>query len=74
MVTFHGGMAAIGYEWGSYNHMRPHEKSPDDNLNKMIANSMSRYGGGFRKEKLYRSGKSVYNLDMNSELTVILYV
>lgn len=28
VVTFHAGMTAIGYEWGSKNHLKPNDKSP----------------------------------------------
>lgn len=61
-------MAAIGYEWGSYNHMRPADKSPDEHMNRDVASAMSRVGGGFRGEKEYRTGMllavhSTCNLD-----------
>jgi hypothetical protein len=35
-ITFHGGMVALGYEWGSINHLAPKDRSPDDNCNKQI--------------------------------------
>ena len=57
VVTFHGGMAAIGYEWGSYNHMRPRDKAPDDHLNRNVAGAMSTYGGSFQGEKKYKTGE-----------------
>lgn len=53
VVTFHGGMVAIGYEWGSKNHMAPNDKSPDDVSNKEIGALMRSFGGSFRNEKLY---------------------
>lgn len=37
VVTFHGGMEAIAYEWGSKNHPSPHDRSPDDIAFKTIA-------------------------------------
>lgn len=52
-VTFHGGMVAIGYEWGSKNHMKPNDKSPDDIANVDIANQMSAFAGSFTGEKNY---------------------
>ena len=45
VVTFHGGMAAIGYEWGSANHKAPNDKSPDESANVEIATVMSNYAG-----------------------------
>lgn len=56
MVTFHGGMVAIGYEWGTENHRRPHDASPDHTAHKQIGHSMSVYAGAFRHEKAYPSG------------------
>ena len=53
VVTFHGGMVALGYEWGSRNHMRPKDKSPDDNAHRLIAELMGRNAGKFGKEKAY---------------------
>ena len=40
VVTWHGGMSAISYEWGSKNHMPPFDKSPDDLANVDIAKQM----------------------------------
>lgn len=56
VVTFHGGMAAVGYEWGSYNHMRPMDKSPDDHMNRDVAAAMTKFGGAFRHEHEYKAG------------------
>jgi hypothetical protein len=53
VVTYHSGMTAIGYEWGSKNHMGNRDKSPDDHANRDIALLMSRYGGEFRDSKPY---------------------
>ncbi len=53
VVTFHSGMVAIGYEWGSKNHMSPKDKSPDDTANKEIGALMVSFGGAFEKEKKY---------------------
>ena len=53
VVTYHGGMVAIGYEWGSQNHMPPKDSSPDNFVNKDIGSLMRKYGGSFKNEKLY---------------------
>lgn len=44
VVTFHGGMVALGYEWGSKNHPSPNDSSPDDNANARVAKIFSDYG------------------------------
>ena len=46
VVTFHGGMQAIAYNWGSFNYYRtkPH-RSPDDASQRTIAAQMSRFAG-----------------------------
>ena len=53
VVTFHGGMVALGYEWGSKNHMAPKDRSPDENAHKSVALQMKEYAGGFKQEKPY---------------------
>lgn len=58
VVTYHGGMVALGYEWGSRNHMRPKDASPDDRANLDLAKLMSRYAGSFKREKAYPSKSS----------------
>mmetsp|Transcript_16830 Transcript_16830/g.25306 ORF Transcript_16830/g.25306 Transcript_16830/m.25306 type:complete len:638 (-) Transcript_16830:128-2041(-) len=55
LVTFHGGMAAIGYEWGTHEHPRGHDTSPDNDAHHQIGAAMSQVAGGFRKERPYRS-------------------
>ena len=35
-LTFHGGMESITYEWGSFNHPRGKDKSPDDTAQHQI--------------------------------------
>lgn len=46
VVTFHGGMQAIGYNWGSFNHYaKVPRRSPDDNSQRHIAASLSRFAG-----------------------------
>ena len=46
VITFHGGMQAIGYNWGAfpYYHGRP-RRSPDDVSQREIASQMSRFAG-----------------------------
>jgi hypothetical protein len=53
VVTFHGGMVAIGYEWGSLNHPSPKDNSPDHNAYVSIGNVLKQYGGKFLGEKEY---------------------
>lgn len=45
VVTFHGGMQAIAYEWGSNNHRKPNDASPDDHANKQLGETFSYIGG-----------------------------
>ena len=47
MITFHGGMVAIAYEWGSLNHNTPKDKCPDDIIHEQQAIDMSLYAGSF---------------------------
>jgi hypothetical protein len=51
-ITFHGGMRAIAYEWGSPNHNKPNDGSPDENAQKGIADAMSHYGGSVEGKKI----------------------
>ena len=46
VVTFHGGMQAIAYNWGSFNYYQnsPH-RSPDDNSQRAIVDQMARFAG-----------------------------
>lgn len=45
-LTFHGGMQAIGYNWGSFNYYKGvAHRSPDDNSQKAMASQMSRFAG-----------------------------
>ena len=53
VVTYHGGMVALGYEWGSKNHLKPKDKSPDDVAHRDIALKMKLFGGSFANEKAY---------------------
>lgn len=45
VVTFHGGMVALGYEWGSLNHKKPHDKSPDHASHASIGKIMEIFAG-----------------------------
>jgi hypothetical protein len=57
VVTFHGGMLALGYEWGSRDHLTPNDKSPDDLGHRDIADMMAAFSGEYRgrvyKRKLF---------------------
>lgn len=69
-ITFHGGMEAIGYEWGSKNHLRPDDQSPDDKCNSMIAEAMKVYAGHFTGVGDYPVGRInslVYPVDGGME-------
>lgn len=57
VITFHGGMVAIGYEWGSPNHPAPKDNSPDDNANAALASSMKIIGGTVPNEAAYPIGR-----------------
>ena len=46
-------MVAIGYEWGSQNHIRPMDACPDDIAHSDIAKKMKYFAGKFSNEKLY---------------------
>ena len=45
VVTYHGGMVALGYEWGSLGHRKPMDKSPDDSAHVDMAQGMAVFGG-----------------------------
>jgi hypothetical protein len=45
VVTYHGGMVALGYEWGSMGHRKPLDKSPDDAAHVDMAQGMAVFGG-----------------------------
>lgn len=46
-VTFHGGMQAISYEWGSPNHEASNSESPDDSAQLFLALIMREMAGKF---------------------------
>ena len=47
-ITFHGGMQAISYEWGSPNHVAHGSESPDEVSQRMLGSAMSKYAGAFQ--------------------------
>jgi hypothetical protein len=53
LVTFHGGMVAIGYEWGSVQHPRGKDKCPDNTAHQSIGEAFAKFAGGFKREKPY---------------------
>ncbi|KAJ0397069.1 hypothetical protein P43SY_005300 [Pythium insidiosum] len=61
-VTFHGGMRAVGFEWGSPNHYlqngrKPRsEKSPDHTAQSQLANTLATYAGTFQDGTFYPFG------------------
>lgn len=61
-ITFHGGMRAVSYEWGSTNHYswsgwsRSSEKSPDHQAQWFLGLAMSKYGGAFKDGEFYPHG------------------
>lgn len=42
-LTFHSGMKAIAYEWGSPNHPKYHDHSPDHGGFSAVGNILHRY-------------------------------
>jgi predicted deacylase len=67
VVTFHGGMVALGYEWGSRNHPSPRDQSPDELSHKDIATLMKDVAGGFTNEKPYPGKLWITKLQCNRE-------
>lgn len=74
VITFHGGMAAIGYEWGSLNHRSPQDDCPDSAVHSQIAEFMKTAAGGWtsssKDAKPYPVGKMnsiVYPVDGGME-------
>uniref|UniRef100_K3WED6 Peptidase M14 domain-containing protein n=1 Tax=Globisporangium ultimum (strain ATCC 200006 / CBS 805.95 / DAOM BR144) TaxID=431595 RepID=K3WED6_GLOUD len=60
-ITFHGGMRAVSYEWGSPDHYLKNngqrsEKSPDHLAQFQLANLLSTYAGAFPDGNLYPTG------------------
>jgi hypothetical protein len=72
LVTFHGGMAAIGYEWGSMQHLRGRDKCPDHLAHSAIAKAFVSFAGGFKGEPPYRAApisSIVYPVDGGMEVS-----
>lgn len=49
-ITFHGGMVALSWPWGSPNHKDNHNRghyTPDENAFKDIGKGMASVGGSF---------------------------
>lgn len=46
-------MVAIGYEWGTMEHLKGKDTSPDNNAHREIGQAMSLIAGSFRREKAY---------------------
>ena len=44
---------AIGYEWGTFEHPKGVDRSPDHNAHEALGSVMSRIAGAFRNEKAY---------------------
>ncbi|GLD97563.1 hypothetical protein PINS_up006253 [Pythium insidiosum] len=61
-VTFHGGMRAVSFEWGSPNHYlssrrrQRSEKSPDHTAQSQLANTLATYAGTFQDGTFYPVG------------------
>ena len=54
-ITFHAGMEAIGYEWGTtIKHNQRRNKSPDHLSHQSIAKVLSSYGGTFGASRPYK--------------------
>ena len=55
VATFHGGMEAIGYEWGTTTkRYKPKDRSPDHNSHHGIATILSTFSGGFDETPPYK--------------------
>jgi hypothetical protein len=70
LVTFHGGMEAIAYEWGSLNHKTPNDRSPDHNAHKAVASVLANAAGHTKFSPKYRTGTMnslVYPVDGGME-------
>lgn len=59
VVTFHGGMVALGYEWGSTNHLAPKDTSPDHLAHMNIGQHMKHYASLIPGEGAYQSKSSL---------------
>jgi hypothetical protein len=59
VVTFHGGMIALGYEWGVSNHPHPHDISPDQQANHQVGNLLADFAGIFESSHKKYPGKFI---------------
>jgi hypothetical protein len=65
-------MAAIGYEWGSMQHLRGRDKCPDHLAHSAIAKAFVSFAGGFKGEPPYRAApisSIVYPVDGGMEVS-----
>ncbi len=49
--SFHGGMQAVTYQWGSYNHQDAEARSPDEAVLSSISHAMADWAGKFPIKK-----------------------
>eukprot|EP00940_MAST-03C_sp_MAST-3C-sp2_P001016 g1016.t1 len=58
-LTYHAGMSAIAYEWGSFNHYagRRSPESPDDRAQVMLGQRMRSYADHFGNVPFYNQGR-----------------
>ena len=70
VVTFHGGMEAIAYEWGSKNHPSPRDKCPDNTAFHTVAHMLRDAAGAVPGSPMYPVGRMnslVYPVDGGME-------
>lgn len=60
-ITFHGGMRAISYEWGSPNHNTPKDYSPDHIAQVELVTQMQILGGHLPSNSVSRNKKNINN-------------
>lgn len=73
-ITFHGGMVAIAYEWGSFNHKHSGRcttsytcnNSPDHRAEKQLGSLMATFGGGVYQERHRSSTRRTPYYEANS--------
>jgi hypothetical protein len=53
-ITYHAGMRAITYEWGTPNHISA--RSPDDTSQVLLGSALAQFAGPFADGKLYPTG------------------
>ena len=71
VVTYHGGMVALGYEWGSMNHRRPSDKSPDHAAHADMAQAMALFAGK-HPTRMGRTGAAKPTAVAGSKATTVL--